>query len=167
MQENILIIGIGNQFRNDDAAGLLVINQLRKNLDNKVIIEENNGDGIKLIEQWKNKEKVIIIDAVNSGSEPGTIHEINIFDNSTQAALTILPEEFKFSTHLIDLTKAIKLAESLGYLPLELSIFGIEGKNFNSGTIVSEEVKTAIEKLVLQINNIISQHNKYMEVLNG
>lgn len=167
MKEKILIIGIGNQYRNDDAAGLLVINRLKKNLNNNVIIEENNGDGIKLIEQWKNKEKVIIIDAVNSGSAPGTIHEINIPNSSAKSALTIPPEKFKFSTHLIDLPKAIKLSESLGYLPQVITIFGIEGKNFNSGTIVSEEVKTAIEIVVLQINNIISQHNKYMEVLNG
>ena len=63
---DILIIGIGNEYRGDDAAGLLAARKLR-NYDLKGIeVIENNGDGAELINKWTGRKKVILIDAVQS-----------------------------------------------------------------------------------------------------
>ncbi len=144
-----LIIGIGNEYRGDDAAGLLVIRKLR-NYDLKGIeVIENNGDGADLIEKWTGRKNVILIDAVQSGSKPGTIHEFSASDS-------ILPsEQFKFSTHLFSVQQAIYLSASLGNLPQELTIYGIEAASFDSGTQISAEVEIAVNIIVKLVSKII------------
>lgn len=144
-----LIIGIGNEYRGDDAAGLLVIRKLR-NYDLKGIeVIENNGDGADLIEKWTGRKNVILIDAVQSGSKPGTIHEFSAPDS-------ILPsEQFKFSTHLFSVQQAIYLSASLGNLPQKLTIYGIEAASFDSGTQISAEVEIAVNNIVKLVSKII------------
>lgn len=146
---DILIIGVGNEYRGDDAAGLLAARKLR-NYDLKGIeVIENNGDGAELIEKWSGRKKVILIDAVQSGSKPGTIHEFS-------APGFILPSElFKFSTHLFSVPQAIYLSASLGNLPQELTIYGIEAFSFESGTKLSAEVEIAVNNIVHLVSKII------------
>ncbi len=146
---DILIIGIGNEYRGDDAAGLLAARKLR-NYDLKGIeVIENNGDGAELINKWTGRKKVILIDAVQSGSKPGTIHEFS-------APGSILPSElFKFSTHLFSVPQAIYLSASLGNLPQELTIYGIEASSFESGTTITAEVEIAVNNIVHLVSKII------------
>lgn len=54
------IIGIGNEYRNDDAAGLLVARQLRECRLEGVDIRELSGDGSDLMEAWNTKSKVYL-----------------------------------------------------------------------------------------------------------
>ncbi len=144
-----LIIGIGNQYRGDDAAGLIAAKRIKENAPNGIEVIENNGDGADLIEKWAGRNKVILIDAVLSGSPAGTIHKFT-------APGTILPSEiFKFSTHLFSVTQAIYLSASLGNLPHELTIYGIEAASFDSGTNISAEVENAINNVVQSVSQII------------
>lgn len=139
---DLLIIGIGNEYRSDDAAGLIAARKIRQYGLKGIDVIENNGDGADLIEKWSGRKKTILIDAVLSGSEPGYIHEFT-------APGSIIPSElFKFSTHLFSVPQAIYLSSSLGNLPDELKIFGIEAKSFGSGTVISGEVETAINSIV-------------------
>jgi hydrogenase maturation protease len=139
--EKTLIIGIGNEFRSDDAAGLIAAKKIKKHglIDADVI--ESNGDGAGLIDSWTGRKNVIIIDAVLSGSAPGTIHRLEI-------GKSILPAEFfKFSTHLFSIPQAIYLSASLGKLPDKIIILGIEGSSFETGNAISGEVEQAINSI--------------------
>lgn len=145
----LLIIGIGNEFRSDDAAGLIAARKIRQLNLNGADVIENNGDGADLIEKWTGREKVILIDAVLSGSEPGTIHKFT-------APGSIIPSElFKFSTHLFSVPQAIYLSASLGNLPKELIVYGIEARSFGPGTHISEEVEIAVNNIVNLVKKII------------
>jgi hydrogenase maturation protease len=143
--EKTLIIGIGNEFRSDDAAGLLAAKRIKALGLPETDVIESNGDGAGLIDSWTGREHVILIDAVLSGSAPGTIHRLEL-------GKSILPAEFfKFSTHLFSIPQAIYLSASLGKLPDKIVIFGIEGAAFETGGKISGEVESAInniEKLV-------------------
>jgi len=137
-----LIIGIGNEFRSDDGIGIHIarkINQL--NLPNVEVIEAS-GEGSELIELWKEKKIVIIFDAVNSGSEPGKIFKLD-------AAAQPLPTKFfNYSSHAFGLAEAIEVCRKLNQLPDKLFVYGIEGKNFDFGEIISEEVIEASERVI-------------------
>jgi len=143
---NTLVIGIGNEFRSDDAAGLIAARKLKEIRYEDVDIEESAGDGAGLIDMWTGRKNVILIDAVLSGAAPGTVHRLELSSR-------LLPAEFfKFSTHLFSIPQAIYLSASLGTLPDKLIILGIEGKSFEAGETVSGEAASAInniEKLVL------------------
>ena len=139
--ENTLIIGIGNEYRTDDAAGILAVRKIKQLSIPGVDICENCGDGMELIEQWKSRKKVILIDAVLSGSPPGTIHRLN-----AQSA-ELNSNSFRFSSHLFSVPDAISLSSSLGTLPGDFTIFGIEARSMENGQKLSPEVEDAVTNI--------------------
>jgi len=144
-QSPILIIGIGNIYRGDDGVGILTARKIRKrNLSGVQTIEES-GEGTTLIDAWKDRGTVIIIDAVSSGTKPGTIHA---FDAATQQIPT---KFFHYSTHAFSLAEAIELARVLNRLPGRLFVYGIEGRNFDAGSALSPEVENAGKEVFTRI----------------
>jgi len=137
-----LIFGIGNEYRGDDAGGLIVARLLKERLADSAIVIEQTGDGAALIEAWRGAETVIIIDAVMSGAAPGTIHR---FDAN---ARPILKDAFRCPTHAFGVAEAIELARALGELPRSLVVYGIEAKNFAAGVGLSPEVERAVGEVV-------------------
>jgi hydrogenase maturation protease len=132
-----LIIGIGNEYRGDDAVGLIVARRLRGRLSDSVKVLEQTGDGAALMEAWRCAETVIVIDAVASGAAPGAIHR---FDANTRP---IPKNAFRCSTHAFGVAEAIELSRALGEFPRSLVVYGIEGKNFAAGVGLSPEVEKA------------------------
>jgi len=144
--ETITVIGIGNEFRGDDASGLLIVRQLKENLLKGVRFLEQSGEATTLMEAMKQKGAVILVDAVQSGAEAGTIHRYDASEKS-------MPAEFlRCSTHNFSVHDAIEMARALEQLPPELIVYGIEGSHFEPGTELSPSMQTAIANAVQQIN---------------
>src|ERR1700681_165202 len=142
MPPPILVIGIGNEYRSDDAVGLAVARELKaKELPNTQVIE-CSSDGTSLMELWKTATKVILVDAVSSGATPGTIHRIDALIQPT-------PGGFQ-STHAFGVAEALGLARALHSLPPRLTVYAIEGKNFATGMDLSPEVEKAVHEVVEQ-----------------
>lgn len=144
----ILIIGVGNAYRSDDAVGLVVARRLRQDMHlqaDQVTIQEESGEGTALLEACQEAELVIVIDAVQSGAAPGSVHR---FDARQQA----LPAVFSCaSTHSFGLAEAIELARALQQLPSHITVYGIEGKNFAAGMELSPAVEHAVDSVVERI----------------
>ena len=133
-----LVIGLGNLYRSDDALGIVVARLLKTRSPGHVTVIEQSGEGAALMEAWQDFSTVIIVDAMNSDAEPGTIYR---FDASSEP----LPGRiFHYSTHAFSLVEAIELARTLGELPQRLIVYGIQGKNFAAGQQLSAEVEHAI-----------------------
>ena len=145
MPAQILVIGIGNEYRNDDGVGLIVARKLRaKNLPG-VLVTESSGDGAALMEAWEAARTVILIDAAFSGAEPDTVSRFDV-------AIQPLPISFSFhSTHAFGVAEAIGLAQALQQLPPSLIVYAIEGKHFSAGTSLSPEVAEVSQKVVEQV----------------
>ena len=152
MEENMtVVIGIGNDFGSDDAAGLVAVQRLRGVVGNHIRILEQSGDGTLLIESWKDREKVVLIDAALSDKTPGAIHrfEVDTFP---------LPGKFLCcSTHQLGVNEAIELARVLKQLPRNLIVFAIEGKYFGPGKGLSPEVAQSIPVLVDQVKREVEK----------
>ena len=141
----ILIIGIGNLSRRDDAVGLVVARALRARNLKHIEIIELGGEGAALLEAWQGAERVVIVDAMQSGAAPGTILR---FEAHRQQIPT---QFFRYSTHNFGLAEAIELGRALGRLPKELIVYGIEGKDFSLGEGLSPEVASAISQVLEKI----------------
>lgn len=145
--QRTILIGVGNPFRSDDAAGREVLRRLRGQIPSSVKVVEETGDGAELLDAWKEAECVILVDAVQSGAPPGTIHRLD-------ARAEKLPAWFSHaSTHSFGVAEAIELARTLGDLPPCLIVYGIEGFDFSAGTELSPEITVALPKvasLILQ-----------------
>jgi hydrogenase maturation protease len=146
---NHLIIGVGNLYRHDDAVGLLVARRLKELDDKRLTILEQNGDGLSLMETWKEWNCAIIIDAVSSGQPSGTIHYLDANEKP------IPTKFFSCSTHNMGVAEAVELSRSFDQLPKYLGIFGIEGKDFSPGEGLSKEVEEAMDQAVKQISEKI------------
>jgi hydrogenase maturation protease len=145
--QKTILIGVGNPFRSDDRAGRVVVQQLRKGLPPGIPLLEETGDGAELFDAFAGADCVILVDAVQSGAPPGTIHR---FDACTEK----LPGWFSHSsTHTFGVAEAIELARTMGELPGKLIVYGIEGLDFSAGTELSPEVAESVPvaaNLILQ-----------------
>ncbi|HKC88432.1 MAG TPA: hydrogenase maturation protease [Blastocatellia bacterium] len=140
-----LIIGVGNEYRGDDAVGLIVARRLKERLADSAKVLEQSGDGAALMDAWRGADAVIIIDAVTSGAAAGAIHR---FDANTRP---IPNDAFRCSTHAFGVAEAIELSRALMRLPRSLVVYGIEGKNFGDGVGLSPEVEKAACEAVRQV----------------
>lgn len=137
--QKLLVIGVGNEFRNDDAVGINVARKLRKLNISAIQIMEDTGDGAKLIEKWKDQDVVVVVDAASSGSEPGMIYR---FDAVKQKMPT---QFFNYSSHNFSVAEAVEMSRTLNQLPKRLVVYGIEGKDFAQGNNVTSPVKKAAD----------------------
>jgi hydrogenase maturation protease len=144
-QQEILLIGVGNPLRGDDAAGRLVANLIRKRQPSSFRVIEHDGEGASLIEAWAGAQKVIIVDAVSSEALPGTIYRFDAVEQSLPGKV------FQNSTHAFGLCEAVELARTLHRLPRQLIIYGIAGKSFDTGGRLSVEVESAVSHVAERI----------------
>lgn len=143
MPRSVVVIGIGNELRGDDAAGLLVARALREEpLPSGVEVDAYDGEAIGLLERWEGAEAVVLIDTVRSGAPAGTIHRIEATDSGIPAELR------RTSSHTIDAAEVIELARVLDRLPATVIVFGLEGRRFEAGAELSSEVAGALDELV-------------------
>ena len=148
-QNLVRVIGIGNEFRQDDGVGLAVARRLRSCAVGGVDVIEHNGDGTSLLHTWEGARVVVLVDAVRSGSAPGTIHCVDV-----RAAG--LPEGALWSSsHTLGVADAVKLAAQLNCLPHALLIYGIEGRQFDFGTGLSPAVEGAAATVVERLLSIL------------
>jgi hydrogenase maturation protease len=139
----VLVIGVGNETRRDDAAGLIVSRKLKAELsEDGVVVVEETGDGARLVERWRGFNITILIDALRSGDEPGRVHRFEAHKSPLPASL------FQYSTHAFGVPQAIELARAMDQLPQRLIVYGIEGKRFDQGTSLSHVVEQAAQELV-------------------
>lgn len=138
----VLIIGVGNYYRSDDAAGLIAAEMLNAKNYTGIQVLKHSGEGTSLLECWKNADSVLLIDALNSGAAPGTIFRIDVHKQPLQR------KYFRHSTHSFGVADAVELAREMNQLPKEFVIFGIEGKKYIAGTELSSEVDHAIKEIV-------------------
>jgi len=140
----VILIGVGNEFRCDDGVGILAARRIREKNFPGIVVVESDGDAAALLNAWAGMKTVVIIDAVSSGAAPGTIHRIDARRQSVPREL------FPFSTHALGLAHAVELARSLGKLPINIIIYGIEGEQFTAGSSLSPKVQDALNE-VLQL----------------
>jgi hydrogenase maturation protease len=148
---NILVIGIGNRFRGDDAAGPCVADRLRTETIAGAEIIESSGEAAELMEMWLKADHVFVIDAVSSGAPVGTIHRF-------EAHRKALPSpSFQTSTHSFGLAEGVELARTLGRLPRRLIVYGIESSDFGHGSALSAPVAGALNEVAARIRNEVYQ----------
>jgi hydrogenase maturation protease len=147
-----LVIGVGNAWAGDDAAGLLVARLVRERAPEGVTVIEHEGEPTALLDAWVGASLAIVVDATCGGGEPGAIC---IFE----ATHGPLPASFTgTSTHSFGLAEAIELARALGRLPERLVVVGIEGEAFEAGAVAGPEVTAALREASAEVLAIQAQH---------
>ncbi len=144
----ILIAGVGNELRQDDAFGVMLAKKFQQEttLPPSVSVMEIGSAGIHLVQQMFDKYDVLILlDTVQWGGPAGTIHfkEVEVKD------ITQLPQEeqrsFLADMHYINPLKALMMAKALHVLPRQVLFLGCESEEHEEmGIGVSDAVEAAL-----------------------
>jgi hydrogenase maturation protease len=135
----IVVVGVGNAYRGDDGVGLAVAERLARRLPEGVEVVQCEQEPTRLIDAWNGADAAVVVDAVTSGAEPGTIHR---FDASEGA---VPSRSFRSSTHALGVGDLIELARALGKLPSRVVVLGVEGRDFLAREGLSTAVAAAVE----------------------
>ena len=155
--KSALIVCIGNDLAADDAAGRVIYKKLEKRILPPGTRSRFLGTGgIALIDELGGEDMLVVVDAVQFGASPGTVH---VLDWDQLPPATLRP----VSVHGIGIREAIEVAKGLfpRQTPRHVYLVGIEGKCFNQlGAGLSAEVADAIDSAVSEILQLLNSNLK-------
>ncbi|MGH1502726.1 MAG: hydrogenase maturation protease [Acidimicrobiales bacterium] len=138
-----LVIGVGNRDRGDDGAGPAVADRVRARGLRALVLE---GDLSDLALRWRPDDRVIVVDAVRTGADPGTVHRVS------PEVWGTLPSAAPWSSHGVGVRDALGLASLFDLLPASLEVIGIEMAGDRLGTGLSEPVREAVDRVAQAIS---------------
>ena len=137
----MVVLGVGNELLRDEGIGVHVARELA-GLTFAFPVEIIEAGTVP--DCWQGDEpvsKLVVIDAVYGGSEPGAIYKFS-------------PEDVEFETclmtsiHQLSFVDSFKLSEITGIKPEKTVIIGIEPKEVAWGMELSEELQGRISDVV-------------------
>lgn len=138
----VTVMGVGNDLLSDEGIGVHVIKAMEgQQLPDGVIIVNGWVAGIDLLQEIRNTERLIIIDAIDAGDRPGTVYRFRAEE------VEVLINQHKTSLHQVDLFETLKLAKFLGSYP-ETVIIGIQPRDIVWGTEPSPLLAAMIPQIV-------------------
>lgn len=141
----IVVIGMGNPYRCDDAAGLEVARLVAAAGIGGVSVVELEGESAGLIDTWAGADVAYVVDAVRSDAPAGTVHSLQLDEQG-------LPTNTKRdSSHAMGLSDAVELGRVMDRLPGALIVTGIEGGAFDAGVGLTAEVAASVKRVAAEI----------------
>ena len=134
---------MGNPILSDDGVGLYVAQRLRATpLPDGVDVRESEVAGLRLLELMRGHDKVVIIDALQSGRTAGEVVRYDECD-------FVGGHRYR-SAHSIGLHTTLELGRTLGYdMPSEVTVFAIEAVDVETfSEELSPPVAAAAERVV-------------------
>ncbi|HTP01148.1 MAG TPA: hydrogenase maturation protease [Anaerolineales bacterium] len=140
----LIVVGIGQTLRGDDAAGVEAVHRWQSEYPKTVgrpdiRVEFSELPGLALLDLLEGFDAALLVDAVQSGAEAGTIHRLSLDD------LAAFGTETK-SAHGWGAAETLQLGVQLG-LPvagIRLRLIGIETAQVELGKPMSAEVEKAL-----------------------
>jgi hydrogenase maturation protease len=151
-----LVLGLGNEILGDDSVGLRVVRELIAHLppDSSVEVSEETRGGLRLMERMIGYERALIVDAILTGSPPGTLQWLSPGGIPTQRSA---------STHDVNLPTALSLGrQASAILPADanIHILAIEAANVDHfAEDLSPEVERAVPRAVDEILTFLTQED--------
>jgi len=138
----INVIGLGNPLKGDDAVGPVVIEQLyRLNTEYKLKLVDAGADAFMVLDYLLADDPVIIIDCAKMGKVAG---EVVAFDVNSANIKNV---SGTLSLHGFSFAEMYVMATSIGPVS-PCKIIGVEPKNIDFNTDLSEEVEASIPEII-------------------
>ena len=158
--KRVLIAGMGNVLRRDDGFGVEIANRLSAagTLPANVKVIEVGIGGIHLVQELMGGyEALIIIDALERGSPPGTVHVLEADVPDLKSWGDDQRGDFLADMHYTTPTKAMILAKALGVLPPIVYLVGCQPAEVDDFEIgMSAIVACAVDPTIRQIERLVA-----------
>ena len=148
-----LVLGLGNEYAGDDAAGVLAVRALGDELDGEADVVESAASGLALLEVFDGYDRAVVVDSIRTGrNPPGTIVEIGL----TEVGPVVAP-----SLHHAGIPELAAVAEQLGLdFPGRTRVLAVEvAEPPTFGAPLSEPVAAVLDELVRRVRAQVSTWN--------
>jgi hydrogenase maturation protease len=142
-----LICGIGNKLKGDDGIGPHVIEVLEgKSLPPNVSLLDLGISGFKTALEIGNYNKIVFIDAVQSGQPPGRVSRTVLTREEVKGRQSL--SSFAVSLHESGLEQILATADSIDSFPRDVIVIGCEPQDLSVGLGLSPEVERATSEII-------------------
>jgi hydrogenase maturation protease len=153
-----VVLGIGNLLLKDEGVGVHLVQKLVEVLDRDGVDIIDGGTDPDIVScVGDNVEKLIIIDAANTGDQPGSIYRFDIGDLESEQSGVV-------SLHQIGIVDSIKMMSLLGNRPKSVTVIGVEPETIDFGLELSPKLSERLPKIIEIVVNEIEDKNISMEV---
>ena len=127
---------------NDDAAGVLVVQHLAEkfNFAEELTLLDGGTLGLDILPYLEGIDRLLVVDAVETGGLPGTI--IRMTGDDIPLALAT-----KVSPHQMGLKDLLLVADLQGHAPAEMVLWGVQPGSIEMDIELSPEVARGVEIL--------------------
>jgi hydrogenase maturation protease len=141
-----LVLGLGNILLRDEGIGVWVAESLRRRFrfPPEVTVLEGGTLGLDLLPRLDGVERLLLIDAVKLGREPGAM--VRLEGEAVPAALDV-----KVSPHQIGVQDLLAGARLMGTEPPHVVLWGMEPERLEPGTGFSPHVRAALPMLEAKV----------------
>lgn len=146
---SILILGIGNLLMADDGVGVRIAQGLssRYRFPSGVKVLDGGTLGLDLLPRLEGIERLLVVDAVETGDKPGTM--VRLTGEDIPLAL-----ETKVSPHQMGLKDLLTVAALQGNVPSEMVLWGVQPASIELDMVLSPDVA---EKMPLLEEKVLEE----------
>lgn len=145
-----VVLGVGNPLMGDDGLGITAVAQLRDRWDTApdLTIVDGGTWGMNLLPMIEQARRLLIIDAIDRGLEPGSRVVLERDEIPRYFGRTLSP-------HQLDLREVLALAELRGNLPRETVAMGIQPDRLELSLDLSSVVAASLPSLVSDVDELL------------
>ena len=155
----ILVAGVGNVLRGDDAFGVEVANRLlaRENLP-EVRVVETGIAGIQLVQDLQEGfDAVIVIDTVDRDREPGMVMTIDYDVIDVHALDHNTKYDLLADMHLATPERSLMVARALGVLPPIVRMVAVQPVDADTMHLgMSDVVERAVDVAIAEVDRCLA-----------
>ncbi len=141
--KKIVVLGTGNELFKDEGIGVHVarILQAQRSVSDAGVEVIDNGTSPDICHLLDDVDKLVIVDAVRGGCEPGAIYRFTPEQIVAEKGVVT-------SVHQMGILENLSLMELTGRKPEETVIIGVEPFDIEPGLELSAELKKRIPKII-------------------
>jgi hydrogenase maturation protease len=140
---NVLVLGAGNILLSDEGIGVRVVEALqqRYQVPEGVEILDGGTCGMDLLDVIAGRDYLILVDAVNTGSPPGTV--VRLTDDEIPAVFRT-----KSSPHQLGLQDVLALLRLLDASPARVTVIGVQPASLDLGLELTPLIAARLDEMV-------------------
>lgn len=148
MNAKLLIVGIGNRMRGDDAVGLILADRLAQRMGALARVNPDPYELWNVLHLGQSQDYLAILDAAQSSAafETGAWRRFDFPGDKIPMSSTVLR-----NTHSVDVVSILDLGRSLQKLPRRVRIYAIAADQFGFGETLSAALDRRLPRIASQI----------------
>lgn len=148
----LAVVAVGNPIMGDDGVGARVVETLEESplAERSDLTLANAGTtAFFALEAMSGCDRAIVVDAIATGAEPGTVHQYRYVDGAFEEEI---PE---MTMHDFSFAEALRAGREAYDLPAEVLVLGVEPARIEMSMELSDPIERAVSTLVDRIREEI------------